>query len=380
MARSYEHWHEFYEDVTTMCRNAMVYNEDGSEVYQDAQQIQVSTRPRVRETPSRCPSPPDMQHILESYRPSIQEKIARPNEKIKVKPTLVTPARPADTNAYGHRTPLYAQSPSPAMYASQSPQPPTLAAAAAGIPPNMYPPPHSAGPSPAQPGHFLPALPKGVVTEEIVASLDRYPAYEQSAWANSLSAMSVQIYRQLLAANDAKKRGISLPSTSMLSDLPSAGRPNGVSTLPDRMAPPLPTVKYLDFAFSTQGQADRSKAIRLHNMRGVVTHAVVLGSDTSELELTAYIADAKPATTADSTGATPNVDSMDIVTEVSLRVNGNPGSLPKFVHNPPEATRPAGMRWTINVPLGRNETKIEVVATKPGALAETSAIYISRQS
>jgi hypothetical protein len=42
MARAYEHWQEFYHDVGLMCRNAMVYNEDGSAVFLDAQQISVS--------------------------------------------------------------------------------------------------------------------------------------------------------------------------------------------------------------------------------------------------------------------------------------------------------------------------------------------------
>jgi len=47
MARAYEHWQEFYHDVGLMCRNAMVYNEDGSAVFRDAQQISVSLKPDV---------------------------------------------------------------------------------------------------------------------------------------------------------------------------------------------------------------------------------------------------------------------------------------------------------------------------------------------
>jgi hypothetical protein len=126
-------------------------------------------------------------------------------------------------------------------------------------------------------------------------------------------------------------------------------------------------------------------------MRGVVTHAVVLGSDTSELELTAYISDVPKSDSA--TAATP-VEPLEAATmpEVSLRVNGLQGSLPKVIHSTTTATtvageygtaggagRPTGMRWTISVPPSRAETKIEVVATKPGALAETSAIFVSRQ-
>jgi hypothetical protein len=43
VSRKYETWEEFFDDVDVMCSNAMEYNEDGSEVYQDAQHIKVST-------------------------------------------------------------------------------------------------------------------------------------------------------------------------------------------------------------------------------------------------------------------------------------------------------------------------------------------------
>lgn len=46
MSRKYETWEEFFDDVDVMCSNAMEYNEDGSEVYQDAQHIKVSTAMR----------------------------------------------------------------------------------------------------------------------------------------------------------------------------------------------------------------------------------------------------------------------------------------------------------------------------------------------
>ena len=313
----------------------------------------------------------DKQEILESYRPAIQEKIAKPAEKIRIKPVVSTPYQ-MNTTPHG-RPPQYPQSPSPANFHSQSPQPPaTLASAAYGT---MAAPPVTASASSA-PGTFLPALPKGVVTEEIVASLERYPQYEQSAWANSLSPLAVQVYRQLVNSLEAKKRGVTLPPQTALADLPSSGRPNGVSQLPDRAAPPLPTIKFLEFAFSTAGHAERDTAIRLHNMRGVVTHAVVLASDTTELELTAYIAD--PPKSDSTSTPTPTVEAIE-TPEVSLRVNGNQGSLPKFIHLPPESSRPAGMRWTINVPPGRSEMRVEVIAMKPGQMTETTAIYVSRQ-
>lgn len=328
IGRTYQQYQEFYDDIGLMCRNAMTYNEDESEVFKDAQQIL---------------------DIMEAYRASIEDRINRPVEKPR--PRVSAPAR-ADSSSFTQRPPY--PSANQNQYPSQSPQP-------------------LSGPSGSSHGNYLPALPKGVVTEEIVASLDRYPAYEQSAWANSLPPFAVQVYRQLAAANDAKKRGQANQSQNTLADLPSSARTNGTTILQDRLAPPVPTIKYLDFAFSSAGNADRSSAIRLHNMRGVVTHAVVLGSDTSELELTAYIAD-RPTST-DST-----VEALETVPELSLRINGNTASLPKVIQQTTgNETRPSAMRWTVNVPPSRNETRLEVVATLPGALAQTSAIFVSRQ-
>jgi hypothetical protein len=43
VARKYDTWEEFFADADLMCANAMAYNEDGSEVFQDASQIKVST-------------------------------------------------------------------------------------------------------------------------------------------------------------------------------------------------------------------------------------------------------------------------------------------------------------------------------------------------
>jgi hypothetical protein len=45
VGRKYEAWEQFFDDVELMCSNAMEYNEDGSEVFIDAQQIRVSRRP-----------------------------------------------------------------------------------------------------------------------------------------------------------------------------------------------------------------------------------------------------------------------------------------------------------------------------------------------
>jgi hypothetical protein len=223
---------------------------------------------------------------------------------------------------------------------------------------------------------FLPALPQGVVTDEVVANLERYPVYEQQAWAATLPPQAIQLYRQMLAANEARKRAAisGVPTVgAVLAGVPSANRPPGTVPLINRHVPPHPTIKFLDFSFSTPGEdPDLRQAIRLHNMRGVVTHAVVVGSETTDIELTAYVN--RPETKSGDT-----VAAIEGVPEVSLRVNGNQGSLPRFVYSGKETERPSGMRWVVTVPSNKMNTKIEVVATKPGALAETSAIYVSRQ-
>lgn len=45
MARYYISKEQFYDDVELMCRNAIAYNEDDSDVNRDAQQILVSAIP-----------------------------------------------------------------------------------------------------------------------------------------------------------------------------------------------------------------------------------------------------------------------------------------------------------------------------------------------
>lgn len=239
--------------------------------------------------------------------------------------------------------------------------------------------------TPTAPAQYLPALPKGVVTEEVVASLGRYPLYEQQAWAQSLPPVSMQIYRQIQAGNEARRRiaegqGVGAqhstappPPLPQLAELPSAGRPG---TPIKRQPPPLPSIRCLDFAFTSIGStAENRQAIRLHNMRGVVSHAVVIGASTTDVELTAYIADPPKNTTNGEVAP----GQLENVPEVSIRINGNQGHLPRFIFSGDQQDRPAGMRWVVAVPTVRAETKIEITATKPGALAEISSIYINRQ-
>ena len=123
-------------------------------------------------------------------------------------------------------------------------------------------------------------------------------------------------------------------------------------------------------------------------MRGVVSHAVVVSSQTSEIELTAYIADppTKSINTITNTNNGAGVGAGELspahfedIPEVSLRINGNQGNIPRFIFTGNQKDKPAGMRWVVQVPAVRADTKIEIRATKPGALAETSSIYINRQ-
>ncbi|KAK8850478.1 hypothetical protein IAR55_004396 [Kwoniella newhampshirensis] len=386
--RRYETWQEFFDDMELMCNNAMEYNEDFSEVYKDAQQIK---------------------DLLAMFRRDVLARLAQPQgptpgrQRLKgsIIPSVRTPSYQR-TSTYAPPSASYAHSPGPG--ASAYPVGPSIP---------------SGGPSP-----FLPALPPGVVTEELVASLDRYPLYEQQAWVQSLPPLALQVYRQILVTNEARKQNMMAPRLppqpqtqpqpqsqapfqqprTPIPQPPSSGKPVGVPSAPPRPAPPIPTIKYLDFQFSSNGnithalsKSDLHQGIRLHNMRGVVTHCVILDSSTSEVELTAYIADQStpiptPATHGEANGTsngmngneapglTPSPTTPSVTTpEISLRINGNQGSLPRFVFDGQEKERPKGMKWVLQVPTSRTETKIEVVATKPGALAETSTIFVSRQ-
>lgn len=299
------------------------------------------------------------QEVLQFHRVEILKRLAqfRPQDKFRVRPAMATPVRLPAGLPSSVPPPQPAIPPSPSAYPYNGTRPSMPMA------------------SPTA-NAFLPALPQGVVTDEVVANLERYPVYEQQAWAATLPPQAVQLYRQMLAANEARKRAAisGVPTVgAVLAGVPSANRPPGTVPLNNRHVPPHPTIKFLDFTFSTPGEdPDLRQAIRLHNMRGVVTHAVVVGSETTDIELTAYVN--RPETKSGDT-----VAAIEGVPEVSLRVNGNQGSLPRFVYSGKETERPSGMRWVVTVPSNKMSTKIEVVATKPGALAETSAIYVSRQ-
>jgi hypothetical protein len=186
--------------------------------------------------------------------------------KFRVKQTSTTPSRhdqrpPYDSYGRGSYPPPGA-SPGPGQYypsPHQQGSPLPAQGYPLGPPAQGYPPQGVPSPSPST-SAYLPALPKGVVNEDIVMSLSRYPPYEQQAWAASLPPAGIQMYRQITAANEARKNGNPRAplngygngsQPAVMTDLPSSGRPNGQPSFPDRHAPPSPTVKYLDFAFAS---------------------------------------------------------------------------------------------------------------------------------
>ncbi|WVR08581.1 hypothetical protein IAU60_005636 [Kwoniella sp. DSM 27419] len=408
MGRRYEGWQEFFDDVNLMCNNAMEYNEDASEVYNDAREIK---------------------DLLAVQRNDVLARIANPNvpKLPRGRPPGPTPGRPPHMQNYG------SYSPSPAGYGM------------GGGP--TYPPGPSMGHSggynqrPSQQGQYLPPLPLGIVNEEVVNSLERYPAYEQQTWAQSLNPLAMSMYRSILATNEARKRGLPpQPSPSpysrpsMLPHHSSSASPRpvpsdlsgrqGLSTVPvpmpspaphaastsasahgpsslpavpapsqpvERTKPTTPAIQHLDLAFSTAGQPGHLReSIRLRNFRGVITHAVLLDSKTSEIEVTAYLqsAQAKANEGASINGSTPGPLAAP---ELSLRLNGTPGSLPHLMYPEDDGAsveggvasgperKPKAIRWNVHVPITKVDSRIEVVATRPGMLAETTTIYVSRQ-
>ncbi|WVW80887.1 hypothetical protein I302_102878 [Kwoniella bestiolae CBS 10118] len=413
IGRRYESFQEFVEDIDLMCQNGMDYNEDGSEVYRDAQQI--------REILSWH------QNVQRPAYPSRPSSITPIPSRISVVP---------GQSQYSPSPSGYSQSPS--AYTAGLPMP--MTATATG-----YPAGSSRPPIPAlqqSPRQYLPALPPGVVTEEVVASLDRYPMYERQAWAQTLPPLAMNVYRSMVATNEARKRGqvpaqqypqqiqhqhqpVQHPQqhipTTQRQQRPEAhsrsshGQPAHTPTsVPvqsapiqrvERPKPPIPTIKHIDFTFHSSSSAHPSdlakQTIRIKNLRGVITHSVLLNSTTSEIEITAYIDDS-PAPAPHSApppnhingenGTTPTPTSAATSTpELSLRINGNQGSLPRFIFDNPSENEPNGvgigksgekpkaMKWTLHVSTSKVESRIEIVATKPGMMAETTTIFVSRQ-
>ncbi|KAK4687188.1 hypothetical protein P7C73_g2928, partial [Tremellales sp. Uapishka_1] len=333
LGRRYDSPQEFYDDIELMAKNAMFFNEDSSDVYKDAEQVKT---------------------LLEHHKLLVAERLQRPPiQRFRLKGSSATPVH------MGAPSTGYAPASTPAT-ASYAPPPPMT--------PSPYPYAQASKPVHSTPASvpYLPALPQGVVTEEVVASLSRYPEYERQAWIQSLPTLALQVYRQLMVKLSAPPQSAPSAPAPPIIDSPVFHKPS----LPQ--IPTQPTISHMIFTYSSTAKPDDSlrQSIKLRNMRGVITHAIVIGPMTSELELTAYLENETDEAAADP--------------EVSLRINGNVGGLPRFVyrtfgHGSEERRKPIGMKWIVLVPLGRYEMKLEIVVSRPGAMGEVSSIFVGRQ-
>jgi hypothetical protein len=186
------------------------------------------------------------------------------------------------------------------------------------------------------------------------------------------------------------------PSNTVPASTNGASSPAQPFNLAYRTKPPQPMIKHLDFAFQapvpvTQGVGRERHAIRLHNLRGVVTHALIIGAVTSEVEITAILS--SDALGPINGGTSPNATPVAAPTipDVRLRVNGSPGSMARYVYaeselgeepvpdtaDGPKGT-PVGVRWIIPISRGRLETRIDVVCIVAGR-TEQCGIYVNRQ-
>ncbi len=170
--------------------------------------------------------------------------------------------------------------------------------------------------------------------------------------------------------------GLNFGSTSSSTALGEATSLNG-----EKRKPLDPAIKYMDLGFSNHSvlppavsfltnsegtspnppTTTNKNIIRLLNKRGILTHAMVVGPEMSEIEVTAYISDVSlskksdenepPSTTmtaggdatiATSLASTSSTSTSIIIPEVSLRVNGIVASLPQFVYAPtvPQGSAP----------------------------------------
>ncbi|KAL7422928.1 hypothetical protein Q5752_002225 [Cryptotrichosporon argae] len=354
IARRYDTTDQFFADIELMVGNAFAYNEDGSDVYRDALQIK---------------------ELADHHRDEINQGTAQPflrRAKVAASYAQGTPSRPA---------------PSP-------------------LPASVYPYASQASPHQAPATvPYLPQLPPGVVTEEVVASLDRYPAYEQQAWIASLPPLAQSVYQQMQAANLAKKRGVAPPSAPLAPGTPGAPTlplTPGVSAIEERRPPPMPTISHIDVVFPLSfappatsssprptshptlipdspptPKFTRSELLRLRNRPGLANHAVLVNATTTDLTLTAFIDTSLPPT-ARPVAREGTPPASDVVPEVSIRVNGTPGSIGRIIQAE-RKDRVRAVRWNIAVPTGRMESKVEIVATRPGQMAETSVVWVCRQ-
>lgn len=356
MARRFDSAEHFFEEAERMCDNALLFNEDGSEVWRDAHQIRgiiAQHRNMVRDRLTQPRSGGG--HIPRPVQRTPQAQVTpvrHGQPQMHMHPGMMAgPGGPAPPLANPHSMML----PPGSAYGGQTAYGFHTPASHPQALPHHSPQQHFQQPQPAP---YVPQLPHGVVTEEVVTSLDRYPAHEQQAWAASLPPLAQGIYRQIVAVNEARKRGVAPPPPPPVAD---PARP------PEPAAPTIPTIRHIDFSYG-------SDAIRLQNLKGVVNHAVAVAAksgDTFQVQLTAWV-DSDTTSTAE----VPQSPSKK-APEVALRVNGTPASGNPTPIYTESKEQPAALRWT--VPVRGNEAKLEVVATKPGSMSETSAIFVNRQ-
>jgi hypothetical protein len=340
IARRFETADHFFDEIDKLCANAEAYNQDHSEIWIDAQQIR---------------------GIVSQHRDLAKERIAAPRNS-QGKPLNPPSATSTPIRHPGMMVPQGPGGAAPPLAPHQMMLPPDIRAAYAqqvnyayGTPPGrsqqlpMVSPQAQVQQLPQ--AAYLPALPHGMVTEETVASLERYPPFQQQAWLNSLPPLAKTAYHQITAINEARKRGVAPPP------------PPEPVAVPEPATPRDPTIKHIDFTCN-------ASTLRLENVRGILTHAVAVAAGNAgadlRLELTAWIdTSAEPA-------ASPRKQP-----DLALKVNGAPSAaaMTKVLGGGKDA--PTGVRWT--VPVSGNDAKIELVATRPGALIETSAIFVNRQ-
>nr|ODN89897.1 hypothetical protein L203_01814 [Cryptococcus depauperatus CBS 7841] len=364
--RRYDTWEEFFDDMELMCNNAMEYNADESEVFQDAKQIKA---------------------ILAHGRNDVQLRLSfPPGTKLnRSKAVAMTPLRPGQI-----QPPSYSASPSFIHSPGHSMTPlPHLAMASVPHIPGRSPlshmphtaiwPPMSQS-SQSQTGFHTALLP-GVVTEEIVALLERYPLHEQQAWLNSLSPQMMMLYRQVAASLEIRKHAastgaLSTPSYAHLQHQaspqlrPSSGQQTPTSQISqvsmqgkERQAPTLPIIKFIDITFSSNKLENR-QILRLQNIRGLFTHSVLLDDKTSEMIITAYLDTSQVSTESPEPG-------------LSLRLNENVVTSTKPVLS--EGGRQIAAKWAISVPFQKVDNRIDILVDKIGDGTNNSIIYLSRQ-
>ena len=536
VGRKYESWEEFFEDVELMCANAMAYNEDGSEVYQDASHIKVcpclhalsSSMGTWSDRKCACesydtlnPCTDNAQEILDYNRAEIKTRLTLPvaQQRQRLKP-VATPNRgsqplgtpgssvagnlplpgdlrrqsgsplPSGSGYYG--SPLASSSnlhphipANPHAPASTFGTPgsnggagnlpyPTLSASQAHSSSSIDRP---SAPSSAPAPQFRAPLPHGHVSEPIVASLPSYTEAERRAWVASLTQAQLGLYRQYATAVDARKRvGAGQPAPP-LADPPSAARPTNSAGVPatalplpmqtysgKRTRPGVPGIKCFEFGFEGEksewegmmddadeeegagrgnGDVDMDsnaksptpasraskgrttpRSIRLHNLRGVGTHALLVGPSTTQLVISAYYSDfilssLPSSSTEGSAGQSP---------QLTLKLNGSPVNGQTTILEPlkrlgPEddrsssvpagspavangtapadeaqaaaatdgsagsqAQKPRGMRWTVDISPQAMESTLHVVLVRPavgqpgaGSITEVNTIYVARQ-